>query len=515
MSTVDTEPHPDDVPERPGRRRLVTAMVAVAVLLVGGGAVVAAGQGGPSGGAKPDVAAVGEPDPLELEGYPEAAAASVPTFRAEGELPRGPQRATVYRPTGQVDKETVTELARSLGITAEPEREHGSWVAADGTDGTGPALRVRERDGGAWSFVHYTPQGDDKGGLKGEEVPSHDGTATSPGRAPAAPITPPVSPEEAKEIAAPVLEAAGLGEARTEAAGTRGALRLVEADPVLEEVPTDAWRTTVSVGADGRVVRAEGHLATVRAGTTYPVLGAEETLRVMSERGVPVAVHCVTTPCPAQRMEPSAGQDELVVTDAEFVLAARHSRGEPVLVPSWRFELADDGGARGRAVTFPALEPVDITVAAGGEGSPGAPGDPGEPTGVPAPGERPDPRPSAPPTTDPMPPAPPKGDGGQEPGFVPPADPDVEPPHMGMTVEGYSASDRELTLHFMGGVCGVYAAEAAETADRVRVTVAATPAEPGQPCILVAKETSVTVPLEEPVGERTVVDAGGRTIPRR
>ncbi|WP_340562083.1 hypothetical protein [Streptomyces sp. GSL17-111] len=489
MSTVKTGPRPDDAPVGPGRGRLTAVAVTVAVLLAGGGTFAAVGNGGKPDGGKPDAAAPGDPVPLVLDAYPAPESTDrAPAYRAEGDLPAGPDRAAVYRPGGGADEETVTALARALGITAQPRQQDGSWVAADGTDGMGPALRVAAADGAAWSFVHYTAEGDDLGGLpKGEREPAartppFDGDAR-PGSAPAAPITPPVTAEEAEEVAAPVLAAAGVAGSVTDARETTGSLRTVGVDPAVRDLPTRGWRTTVTVGADGRVVRAAGHLGAAEPLATYPVMDAAETLRVMSARGVPTTVHCVTAPCPPQPVGPAPGEEEVVVTDATFGLSAQPSQGRTVLVPSWLFRLGE-GGGDGHTLAFPALEPADVTAGRAAPVDPGAPGSPDDSTAAPA-----------------------------EPG---PGDPQpADPPRAGLAVDAYGASDRELTVHFTGGVCGTYSGVARETGDEVRVTVTEEPDGSGQPCILLAQEMSVEVELDGPVGDRRVVDAEGDPVPRR
>ncbi|WP_431782173.1 hypothetical protein [Streptomyces chumphonensis] len=487
MSTVETGPRPDDAPVGPGRRRLAALAVAVAVLLAGGGTLVAVGDGGRGERGTPDAAAPGDPDPLVLDAYPaQESAERVPTYRAQGDLPDGPDRAAVYRPGDSADEETVTALARALGITAQPRRQDGSWVAADGTDGMGPALRVAATDGAAWSFVHYAAQSDDLGGLpEGErepDAPPFDGDAR-PGSAPATPITPPVTEEEAEEVAAPVLEAAGVAGGATDAGETAGSLRTVGVDPAVRDLPTQGRRTTVTVGADGRVVRAAGYLGAAEPLGTYPVMDAAETLRVMSARGVPTAVQCVTAPCPAQPVRPPGGEEELVVAGATFGLSAQPSRGRTVLVPSWLFRLAE-GGGDGRTLAFPALEPADVTTGRAAPVDPAAPGSPDDATSTPAEPGRADPEPA-------------------------------DPPRAGLAVDAYTASDRELTVRFTGGVCGTYSGVARETGGEVRVSVAQEPDDSGRPCIMLAQEMSVDVALDKPVGDRRVVDAEGDPVPRR
>ncbi|MCZ0979374.1 hypothetical protein O1L60_10385 [Streptomyces diastatochromogenes] len=74
---------------------------------------------------------------------------------------------------------------------------------------------------------------------------------------------------------------------------------------------------------------------------------------------------------------------------------------------------------------------------------------------------------------------------------------------------------RKLTVTFWGGVCGTYTAEAVETPERVTVRIDEK-SDPGRVCIAIAKEITLTVTLQSPLGDRAVVDAAsGEAVPRR
>ncbi len=490
---------------------MVAVAAAAAVLLAGGGAFWAA-AGGDQGEAGPAAARSDDPAPLALDGYGGdggTAEGSRAEYRAEGELPQGPGEASVHRPAGQVDAEAVTALARALGIAAGPEKTGEGWRAADGADGAGPALVVNGTDGGTWTFTRYVRPDDGKG----------------TGTGPAQPIAPPVSPQEAREIAAPVLAAAGLAGADVDAERTAGALRTVVAAPEAGELPTRGWQTTVTVGADGVVVQADGHLGRLERGAVYPVLSARETLRELNESGAGAAIRCVQAPC---EVPAGAREGSRTVTGAEFALTALTSDGQPLLVPSWLFRTEGAGGAEdGATVSFPAVAPRFLTPGPGADSgagqdtlpappapvhpAPDQPG-PGQPPGQPEPGH---PVPDRPVPAEPTA-KPPQGN-GSGPGAVPPADPDdpVGPPHAGMPVASYGVAGRELVLRFTGGVCGDYRATAEAAGDQVRVTVTEHTREPGQVCVLMAKEHTLRVSLDRPLGDRVVVDAAGEPIPER
>ncbi|MDK1475524.1 hypothetical protein QNO07_19235 [Streptomyces sp. 549] len=547
---MDTDdPHLHDGPA-PGRRRraLVTASVAAAVLLAGGGAYWAqAALGGGSADGRPGGDAT--PPPLVLEGYSSTAessgAASAPggdPYRlAKGvELPDGPGSAAVHRDGGRVDVARVARLAKALGINAEPDLRQGTWLAVEGRDGAGPALRAAREAPGRWSFVRYqapastdctpppgpqsgtaepprcpalVPGGgpddavssdgapgahDDPGTPQGGPASSAaDGTSSSTGGPEhASPVPeqpgpdgpgaePPVSERAAERAADPVLDALGLDGADVDASSVSGALRTVRATPQVAGFPTEGRQTQVTVGADGEVVRAQGLMAPLRQGPRYPVLDAARTLAELNNRGGggETDMQCVQAPC-----EPADAGKPKPVTGAEFVLAQYAEHGEQVLVPSWRFTLG--GEPEGLSVTHPALAarylapPATAAEPSTGPAEPHSPGSGDSPAAPPAESA------------------------------VPPSDPGALPA-PGQRVEAYQAKDRTLTLHFWGGVCNPYSARAEESADAVRVVVTAGKQKPGQVCIQIAKWTSVEVSLDAPVGGRAVLDADGRKIPRQ
>jgi hypothetical protein len=166
------------------------------------------------------------------------------------------------------------------------------------------------------------------------------------------------------------------------------------------------------------------------------------------------------------------------VREAVFGLAAHSVQGRQTLVPSWLFEVRAPGAGDTFTVTHPAVQPRFLT----------AP----EPSSVPPgrPTEAPSPRPTGP--------------GPDEPTSAPSA--------RELPVEAYTAEGRELTVRFTAGVCADYEVRAAESADRVTVTVTEKP-WPGKVCILIAKVHHRTVQLDEPLGERRVVGPDGKGIP--
>lgn len=476
--------HEDDgSASRPSRHRspVAVAAVAAAVLLVGGGgAYLAAHASGGSGeetasGASGD----GTPPPLALDGYGASGgsgngiAPGEPnpygaTYRVDGSLPDGPGSAPVYRVRGEVTAGEVTRLAEALGVEGTPVAQGQVWRVGV-KDGSGPSLQVNRQAPGAWTFQRYSP------------VVDNCSSGAVCGAQPETPTDPPVSVAAAEKAAAPVLKALGQGTAKLDASQVMGAQRIVNADPLVGGLPTYGWATGVTVNGQGEVVGGTGQLKAPVKGDTYPVLSAEKTLGLLNK--VPVADHRMgiggcASPVPLKdRLEAPCGESTagpakstLTVEKAVFGLASNFVGGRPALVPSWLFEVRAPGAKDAFTVTYPAVDPKYI--AAPPAATPTAPASPT------APSDRPT---SAPKTRD-------------------------------VQVDGYTAEGSELTVSFTGGVCGDYAATASESATEVKVTVTYTP-WPDKVCIMIAKEMQKTVPLDEPLGDRTVVGSDGRRIP--
>ncbi|MDL5201122.1 hypothetical protein QQS16_13625 [Streptomyces sp. ALI-76-A] len=473
---------------RVARRRspAVVVSVAAAVLLVGGGGAyfattAADGSAGSGGRSTTGASGDGTPPPLALEGYADSGgengvAPGEPdphgvTYRAAGPLPEGPDSAPVYRTRGEVTKDEVAGLADALGVDGTPVAEGSSWTVG-AKDGAGPSLRVNARAPGTWTFHRYAP---------GAE-PCRSETVCA--RTPADPGGAPVSEAAAKKAAAPVLKAVGQDDTKLDASQAVGAHRIVNAEPVVGELPTYGWTTGVTVGSQGDVVAGNGQLKAPVKGDTYPVLGAEETLaRMNASPGARLRAGvgaCATSvPLDDQGEAPceySAGatteKEALTVEKAVFGLAPHLVDGRQTLVPSWLFDVRAAGARNDFTVTYPAVDPAFVT-------SPTPSAGPASPTtGPTAPGDQ----------------------------------PTAAPATRNVKVDGYTAEGRELTVSYTGGVCGDYRATVTESGDKVTVTVTETPWK-GKVCIAIAKVQYQTVPLDEPLGARTVVGSDGEEIP--
>jgi len=451
---------------------VVVASVAAAVLLAGGGgAYLAAAASGGSGGSTPG--GDGTPPALALDGYseggsPPGIAVGEPdpygtTYRARGALPDGPASAPVYWAKGEVTRDEAARLARALDVAGTPKRDGRAWSVGAAKDGSGPALRVTVQAPGLWTFSRSAP-----------------GAPSSAEDSPR-----PVSEAAARKAAAPVLKTLGQDDAALDAHRLIGSVRMVNADPKVGGLPTFGWSTGLQVAADGRVTGGSGSLKAPSKGAVYPVLGARKTLDLMNgattsygRKGIGGCASPVPlkdrdeTPCGASTAVPKRAS--AAVEGAVFGLAAHSVNGTAVLVPSWLFEVRPTGAGSAFTVTRPAVDPRYLST----------PQPPGQPS------EEPGPRAGGPDGTPPS-----------------------APTRRDVTVMGYTADGRDLTIAYQGGVCADYAASVSESADKVAVTVTETPWR-GKVCIMIAKVYHRTLHLKTPLGDRAVVGSDGRKIPR-
>ncbi|MFG2646518.1 hypothetical protein [Streptomyces sp. NPDC048436] len=509
---MSTERSVHDAAEQHRRRsRLAVASVAATVLLVGGGgayfAATASSDGGSANGSSP-AGDGGPPPPLALDGYTdgdrqeggtggtgdtggtEGIAPGEPdpsgaTYRAEGKLPGGPESAAVYHARGTVTEDKVTELAKALGVKGRPTTQDGAWKIGPAKDGSGPTLQVSKQAPGTWTFSRYTTGGSDNC-QKGKPCSESSTAPNGEGDA--------VGESAAKKAAAPVLKAVGQDDAKLDAGQLMGAVRVVNADPKVGGLPTYGWSTGVQVGSDGEVVGGSGQLKPPEKGATYPVISAQETLDQLNKSGGGngrVGIGGCATPVPEGASadgtkgdsadgaaddttqapcEPSSAPPKpqpITVKGATFGLAVHFVDGRQTLVPSWLFDVKPQGAQESFTVTHPAVEPKFLTSPSSSSATPG-------PT--------------------------------EKPGTS--SDPAIH-------VKSYSADGKSLTVSFWGGVCSDYAASADESKDSVRVKVTETHKK-GEVCVAIAKEFTETVTLDQPLGDRKVVDAeGGKTVPRK
>lgn len=522
--------HGGAAPAAPSRRRfppLAAASLAAALLLVGGGGAwwaSAAGDGSDS--AKKTSSRT--PEPLALDGYGDAGqperegiAVGEPNpygtrYVFRGKVPEGPASAPAHLATGKVGKDEVARLAKALDVSGTPRADHGVWTVGGTRDGMSPALRVSQEAPGNWSYsAHGSP-----GGHKGSPSASEPGSAAEPGspgesgagsgrESGTGSATGPgsdkaVSEQRAKRAAEPVLDLLGLGDAELDARRLNGAVRVVTASPVVDELPTYGWQTNLEVGSDGRLVGGNGMLSKLTRTADYPLIGADAALKRLNDTvragRVPGEIGDCATPVPHHDGDTAQSPDAVdssapcepgadagagsakpapeVIRSATFGLAATYVDGRQSLVPSWIFSArsADAADPAGATVVHPAIDPEFITTASGDDPVREEPGQaPSEDSGTP-----------------------------------------VEPGERNVTENaiGYSADGRTLTLHFTGGVCSAYTGTAKESADQVEVRITGRWDRPGRACIALAKDLETKVTLDRPLGDRDVVDAAtGKRVP--
>ncbi|WP_367041111.1 hypothetical protein [Streptomyces sp. Je 1-332] len=506
---MSTERSVHDAAEQPRRRsRLAVASVAATVLLVGGGGAyfAATASGGSDGNGSSPAGDGGTPPPLALDGHTDGDRQEGGTgdtggiapgepdpngaaYRAEGKLPGGPGSAAVYHARGTVSQDQVAALAKALGIEGKPTSKDGAWKIGPTKDGSGPSLQVGKEAPGTWTFTRYASGGSDNC-QKGKPCSDASGSSTAPNGEGDA-----VGESAAKKAAAPVLKAVGQDDAKLDAGQLLGGVRVVNADPKVGGLPTYGWSTGIQVGADGQVVGGSGQLKAPEKGATYPVISAGKTLEQLnksgggdgrvgiggcasavphakgdtadgSDGGGPAVEEGTKAPCEEPSSAPPKPQP-ITVKDATFGLAVHFVDGRQTLVPAWLFDVRPQGAKDSFTVTHPAVAPKFLT-------SPSTPSPTAKPTEKPGPGKQ----------------------------------------KSATRVESYRADGKSLTVHFWGGVCSDYSASADESKDSVRVKVTETHKK-GEVCVSMAKEFTKTVTLDEPLGDRKVVDAkGGGTVPR-
>lgn len=491
---------------RPRRRSpLTVAGVAAAVLVAGGGGAywaTAATGGAPAGASRHDPAPLvltggrGGPGEADDGGTGSGVTGSPPApdgrYTAVAPLPPGPGSAPLYLPGGQVPKDAVAKLAASLGVPGAVTLDHGLWKAGDTADG-GPSLQVDRDAPGTWSYARYgrtahcePPTGPDPDAASCTSGPADGGPGRGGGILP--------SEQRVRRAVAPVLAALGLSSARVDARRTTGAVRIVDADPVVGGLPTSGWRTELRVGSDGRLSTASGLMGPLSKGDVYPLVEAGQALKDLnasagtgSDHGI-AGCPTVVPKAPPGRIDASPPGDPVTgsagpglphtlpcvpgadrpweVRGAVLGLSARFVSGTRALVPSWLFDVAQPGVPVTHVVSQPAVDPryirQDAPAATTPPGDPQMPVDPGRP--------------------------------GRSAG------------RQSMKVTSYAVRGKTLLLRFWGGVCSDYSASATESARTVSVKVTGTRKDPGQICVMLAKSFTREVRLDGPLGDRMVVD---------
>jgi hypothetical protein len=290
-----------------------------------------------------------------------------------GRLPsHGPTRGTVHSlPGGEAPAATVRALAGALHLTGAPQRVAGGWRV------TGPGtLQVSDGPGLRWTYLggpaipwcgpvlprpQQTPGAPSTAGSGvatgsnpraavpgaiGRSCPMKPGQLEpyDPVSPPAASVAPPSGPS-AQAVAMLVLQAAGVAGSPLRIT-TIGSFTFVSADPTVDGLPTAGFSTMVGVGPGDRITQASGWLSHPVAGSSYPLVSAQQAFNRLEQSTHPVAggrppeVMCPLNPDTLCNPGPIR---VVQVTGAVYGLALSYNRGEPVLVPAWLFTVAGTG----------------------------------------------------------------------------------------------------------------------------------------------------------------------------
>jgi hypothetical protein len=259
--------------------------------------------------------------------------------------------------------------------------------------------------------------------------------------------------------------------------GAAGA-RTVRVDPELDDAPTTGFETSVTVDSTG-ILTASGSLGEPRPSDRYPVISADDAVKLIAAMPVPL-IACAESTVPVPPGPACGGPME--VTGATFGRSMQWEGASerPLLVPSWLFDLKGATEPLAIVAVDPAYladpRPADPGDGASGSGGGSVPGSPG--------------------TADPGAP-------------VAPVAPAVEPSVATSRFEWVSLVDggAALRVSFFGGVdsCYSYSVVAKESADRVSLRLMEKSS--GGICDDMAQEYERTVQLAKPLGSRTVVDA--------
>ncbi|MGW2280618.1 hypothetical protein [Streptomyces sp. NPDC001770] len=461
----------DDEAPAPRRHTALIGAVAAAVVLAGGGGAWWAATADDGGGGAEKTAASApaspSPAPLGISGPADDPSAPgvapgepAPTgvvYRATGELPHGPATAPVRRTAATVPLDEAVRLARAFGVPGTPTAQDGYWRL--GAGGAKPYLEVSQEAPGTWKYLRGT-------GVLSPCPPGAVCAGGTSGRSP-------VSPEAAREVARPVLDALGLGDAALGDGGPLGEQRVVRADPVVGGLPTHGWSTDVQVGPDSAVTGASGRLLVPAArdgDAAYPVVDAAAALASLNAAQGSTASPACATAEPVEKGEgspktagpecvPSSGRiappTAMTVEKAVFGLSAQLVDERPALVPSWLFTVRPEAGGPVSTVAQVAVAPAYLDA------------------------------------------------------------PSASRPAHGVTPVSYTEHGRTLEVTFWGGVCGTYTASAEEDRTEVRVTITEPRPKAGTACVAMAERVTVPVTLDAPLAGRTVLEtASGKPVPR-
>lgn len=441
-------------------RALPVAALAVAALATAGAAF-----GGLHTGGQPSA-----PDMLHLAGLAGVSgdAAMGPAFstgqhpaggyQLRGTLPTGPDRARVYRLAADLTPDQLSRLVAALGMHGTPTAVAGQQVLTD-EDAT---LTVTDVAGHPWNYVRNGP-----GPKRWFREPDPPDAMT------------------ATRTAAPVLAVTGL-DAAAASVQSGGPVATVEADPVVDDLPSSGYATRVSVDPGG-ISSAQGWLGGASGAATYPVISARAAFDRLRTETTPVRYQSFcpllrdTRPMRDETPPVCPSVPDSTVTGARFGLLQRWARGgTPMLVPAWLFSVLPTGSEFPVTVGQVAVDPSFLSPSDSGAGA-------GSSAGA--------------------------GAGSAETTQVSRATP--------LDSVRVSADGRTLTASVSGAPAGdgpcqaVYRPVLRQYPDRVvfGVTVTPNPRRVGMMCPAIAQIVPVAVQLDQPLGSRVLDDgATGKDV---
>lgn len=201
------------------------------------------------------------------------------TYEVEGGLPALADHAVVYRAGTTVDVPQVTRVATALGMSAPVRADASGWTVTDGDK----RLQVQRVGGLPWAFSSSVDGSVSSGCAVA--VPGSPGGGTVPSSSPA-PTCPPTTtvpglPDEhgAETRARDVVVQAGLDvSGATVRASHSSSGWTVTFDAVLGGRTVLGGTTSVSVGSQGSITAASGHLAAPAPVGSYPLVGVSSAL---------------------------------------------------------------------------------------------------------------------------------------------------------------------------------------------------------------------------------------------
>ena len=255
------------------------------------------------------------------------------SYVLDGSLPtKQPPDQPVWR-VSPADAAAAARIGRALGLDGTPTRVDGGWVLR-GPDN----LRLAVRTDGSWSYgldcYADQPVTDEKldvmcataaGGTvaNAPDAPSSVSGSAAPG--------PPA--DEARGLAAPILQALGLADARlTVTEGTP--TTTVQASYDVDGTTTVGLTTTLSFTGDGNPASGDGWLTDVTQGDSYPVITATRAFELLRQQPRPMLEMCM------RRTDGKPGCADIpptVITGAVLGLTMAQDDGRPTLVPAWLF----------------------------------------------------------------------------------------------------------------------------------------------------------------------------------